>query len=102
MVALGWVLFRAHEISHAGRYYAALAGLAEAQPATTLLWSLLFQPYHVLCLLAGVVVVWGCPTAWDFTERQTLMKAAWAAVLFLLSIVLLATQQYNPFIYFLF
>lgn len=102
IVALGWVLFRAHDIAHAGRYYAALAGLATPQSATALLWSLMFQPYHVLSLAAGAVVVWCCPTAWNFTAQQTWPKAAWAGILFLLSIVLLATQQYNPFIYFLF
>ena len=89
-------------MTHAGRYYAALVGLAEQQPATSLLWSLLFQPYHVLCLLAGAVIVWMCPTTWKFTEQQTPIKAACGCALFLLSIVLLATQQYNPFIYFLF
>ncbi len=102
LVALGWVLFRAHDISHAAQYYAALLGLAETQPATRLLWILMFQPYHVLCLLIGAVIVWTCHTAWVFTEQQTPVKTLWGCVLFLLSIVLLATQQYNPFIYFLF
>lgn len=102
LVALGWVLFRGHDLPHVGRYFAALAGLAPPEPATALLWSLMFQPYHVLCLAAGVVVVWCCPTSWNFTARQTAAKAIWGGVLFLLSIVLLATQQYNPFIYFLF
>ena len=102
LLALGWVLFRAHDMAHAGQYYAALLGLAETQSATRLLWILMFQPYHVLCLLAGAVIVWKCPTAWSFTEQQSPVKAVWGCVLFLLSIVLLATQQYNPFIYFLF
>lgn len=102
VVTLGWVLFRAHDITHAGRYYAALFGQAEAQPATAVLWTLLFQPYHVVSLLTGASVVWGCPTAWNFTARMTTGKAIWAGILFLLSIVLLASQQYNPFIYFLF
>ena len=102
LVALGWVLFRSDDISHAGRYYAALAGRASPQPATALLSSLLFQPYQILILLVSAVVVWGCPTAWNFTEQPSAGKAVWGGVLFLLSIVLLATQQYNPFIYFLF
>lgn len=102
LVALGWVLFRAHDLEHAGRYYAALVGRGAVQPATALLWSVLFQPYHVLSLAAGAAVVWCCPTAWTFTEHPTTVKAVWAGLLFLLSIVLLASQQYNPFIYFLF
>lgn len=102
LVMLGWVLFRAVNLAHAGQYYAALIGAAESQPATALLWTLLFQPYHVLSVLAGFVVVWCCPTTWNFTEQQSAGKAIWAGGLFLLSIVLLASQQYNPFIYFLF
>lgn len=102
LVALGWVLFRGHDLPHVGRYFAALAGLAPPEPATALLWSLMFQPYHVLCVAVGAIVVWCCPTSWNFTARQTAAKAIWGGVLFLLSIVLLATQQYNPFIYFLF
>lgn len=101
-VTLGWVLFRAHNLPHAGQYYLALVGQAVTQPATALLWPLLFQPYHVLSLLTGAIVVWCCPTAWNFTERLTTSKAIWGGALFLLSIVLLASQQYNPFIYFLF
>ena len=50
-------------------------------------------------LQSSVVTVTPPP---DVRRRTVGQYAAWAAVLFLLSIVLLATQQYNPFIYFLF
>jgi alginate O-acetyltransferase complex protein AlgI len=102
LVALGWVLFRAHSLTHAGHYFAALGGLAEVQPATSLLWKVLFPPYHVICMCFGLLIVWFAPTAWRFTDHITLTKAIWGVTLFLFSIVLLALQQYNPFIYFLF
>lgn len=101
-VSIGWVLFRAHSLAHAVRYFAALGGIAEIQPATILLWSVLFPPYHVVCVIVCLALVWFAPTAWRFTEQITPAKAIWAECLFLFSIVLLALQQYNPFIYFLF
>ena len=102
LVALGWVLFRAHDFPHAGRYFAALVGIAEVQPATAILWSVLFPPYHIACVLVGLAIVWFAPTAWRFSEHITPGKAIFSASLFLFSIVLLSLQQYNPFIYFLF
>ncbi|MDB5391135.1 MAG: hypothetical protein JWM11_6781 [Planctomycetaceae bacterium] len=102
LVALGWVLFRAHSLTHAGHYFTALIGLAANRPPTVLLWSVLFPPYHVFCVLVGLIIVWFAPTAWRFSEQITPGKAVWAGSLFLFSVVLLALQQYNPFIYFLF
>jgi len=102
LVALGWVFFRAHDLHHIGCYFKSLFGLADSQPSTVLLWNLLFPPYHVACVILGLLVVWLAPTTWRFSERLTVLKAIWAAGLFLFSIVLLALQQYNPFIYFLF
>jgi alginate O-acetyltransferase complex protein AlgI len=47
-------------------------------------------------------VVWACPQTWDFTRRLTWPKAAFAAALLLLSLALMETQAFNPFIYFIF
>lgn len=102
LVSIGWVLFRAHDLNHAVTYFLAMLGLAETRPTTVLLSLVLFPPYHVLCVIAGLLITWIAPTTWDFTQHLTLTKALWGKVCFLFSIVLLATQQYNPFIYFLF
>lgn len=102
LVACGWVLFRATDLGHAGSYFAALLGVASPPPAAALLWGTMFQPYHILMIAAAAGITLFCPTAVDFCRKITPLKVVWAAGLFCLSIVFLATQQYNPFIYFLF
>jgi alginate O-acetyltransferase complex protein AlgI len=47
-------------------------------------------------------VTWFCPDTWDFTKRITLRKATWAFAALWASILVLCTQAYNPFIYFIF
>jgi alginate O-acetyltransferase complex protein AlgI len=47
-------------------------------------------------------VTWGCPQTWDWTRVLTVPKAVVVAALFVLSAVMLTTQAYNPFIYFIF
>ena len=55
----------------------------------------------VRLLLAGLIV-WSAPQTWDWTRTITLQKAAALIAVFVLSVGVLATQSYNPFIYFFF
>ena len=48
------------------------------------------------------MVVWFAPQTWDWTRRITWRKALIVIALLWLSIVVLTTQAYNPFIYFIF
>jgi alginate O-acetyltransferase complex protein AlgI len=50
----------------------------------------------------AALVVWGCPQAWDFTRRLTWPRACTSMAILWLAIVMLFTQSYNPFIYFIF
>jgi alginate O-acetyltransferase complex protein AlgI len=50
----------------------------------------------------AAAVVWGCPQTWDWTRRLTLGKVLACLALGALACVVLATQEYNPFIYFIF
>jgi alginate O-acetyltransferase complex protein AlgI len=47
-------------------------------------------------------VVWAGAQTWDWTQRLTLPKVALCFVLAWLALSALATQEYNPFIYFIF
>jgi alginate O-acetyltransferase complex protein AlgI len=67
-----------------------------------LLGGLLYQPYYVATFAAAAVVTWACPQTWDWTRTLSWPKAAVIVALFLLSAVVLTTQAYNPFIYFIF
>jgi len=48
------------------------------------------------------VIVWGCPQTWDWTRTIPLWKAAPIVLALLVSLAVLMTQSYNPFIYFIF
>jgi alginate O-acetyltransferase complex protein AlgI len=97
-----WVLFRADGLGHAGRYLAAMAGVSGAGPAAGLLAGFLYEPCFLLVMAAAAAIVWRAPQTWDWTRRLTPARAAAAFGVFLLALAVLATQGYNPFIYFIF
>jgi alginate O-acetyltransferase complex protein AlgI len=100
IVCLAWVFFRAPTLPAAVAYLQSMVGWDT--PATTLLAGIYSQPYYLLTLaLAGIVCV-ACPQTWDWTRRLSWPKAAWIVAVLLLALVMLSTQEFNPFIYFIF
>jgi alginate O-acetyltransferase complex protein AlgI len=53
-------------------------------------------------MLVAAVFTWAAPQTWDFTRRLTWSKAAWCMGVFAAAIAVLSTQEFNPFIYFIF
>ena len=53
-------------------------------------------------LLLAAGIAWGAPQTWDWTRRITPPKAIACLALLLLALSAMATQGYNPFIYFIF
>ncbi len=102
LVLAGWVVFRAPNIGSARRYLACMAGLGAASPADSLVGALVCKPYYIISLAAAAAIVWAGIQTWDFTQRLTLPKATACYALGWLALVILATQEYNPFIYFIF
>jgi alginate O-acetyltransferase complex protein AlgI len=102
VVLVAWVFFRTSDLSGALAHLRSLAGLGQAQPGADLLGGVLYQPYYLLCFALAALVTWTAPAVWDWTQHLTWPKALVCLGLFWLSLVLLATQAYNPFIYFIF
>jgi alginate O-acetyltransferase complex protein AlgI len=102
LVLVTWVFFRAPDTRHAFRYLGDMLAIGEPQAGAGLLGGIVYQPYYVLTVLAAAIIVWSAPQTWDWTRRLTLPKAAVIATAFAMSIMVLATQSYNPFIYFFF
>ncbi len=102
LVLVTWVFFRAADMPSAVRYLGFMTGLGEVDPGAGLVSGLVYQPYYLLTFLLAAVVVWACPQTWDWSRTLTLPKAVAAIALFLLSAVMLTTQAFNPFIYFIF
>jgi len=101
-VLLTWVFFRAPDLAGAWRYLAAMFGLADAAPAAALVGGVIDTPYSLLSLALAALVTWSCPQTWDFTRRLTAPRAALVVGLLVLALIAMASQGYNPFIYFIF
>ncbi|HEV8184879.1 MAG TPA: MBOAT family protein [Chthoniobacterales bacterium] len=102
IVLLAWVFFRAADLPRAITYLASMFGLGDAQPGAVLIAGIIYQPYFLLSLGAAAVVVWAGRQTWDWTQQMTLPKTATCFACGWLALVVLATQEYNPFIYFIF
>ena len=102
VVLFTWVFFRASDLPQAVRYVGDMLALGHPQEGAGLLAGIVYKPYYLGTFLLAGAIVWGAPQTWDWTRTLTLPKAAAVMAVFFLSVVVLATQAYNPFIYFIF
>jgi alginate O-acetyltransferase complex protein AlgI len=102
VVLVTWVFFRAADVPTAIRYLGDMAGMGPVRPGASLLPGIIYQPYYALTFAAAGLATWFAPQAWDWTRELTAAKAAAAFAVFVLAVVALTTQAYNPFIYFIF
>ena len=101
-VLVAWVFFRAPDLPGAIRYLADMLALGEPQEGAGLLSGIMYQPYYLGTFLVSAVIVWTAPQTWDWTRSLTLPKAGAILALLAVSAIVLATQAFNPFIYFIF
>jgi alginate O-acetyltransferase complex protein AlgI len=102
VVLVTWVFFRAPDLPAAGRYLASMTGVLNPGAGAALLSGIVYQPYYLLTFAVAATVTWTSPQTWEWSRTITLPKAVAVAGLFLLSTLMLTTQEFNPFIYFIF
>ena len=102
LVLITWVFFRAPDLPSAIRYLGHMGGIVGTHAGAGLLDGIVYQPYYLGTFLLAGVVTWGCPQTWDWTRVLTPPKAVAIAALFVVAAIVLTTQAYNPFIYFIF
>lgn len=102
IVTLAWVFFRAGDLHRAGEYLASMFACGHTAENNALLDGILLQPYYLLSFLVAGAIVWGGRDTWGWTRQITWGKLAVCLALFGLALIVLATQAYNPFIYFIF
>ena len=90
------------DVWHAFRYLGDMAALGTPRDSAGLLAGIIYQPYYATTFLLAGLIVWSAPQTWDWTRTLTLRKAAAVAAVFVVTVAVLATQSYNPFIYFFF
>ncbi|MFP6617147.1 MAG: MBOAT family O-acyltransferase [Candidatus Hydrogenedentota bacterium] len=102
IASIAWVFFRSENIAAAGTYLLDLVGMGERFPGAGLIHPIIHQSYYYAAFLTAGFFAWFMPQTWDFTRRLNFAKAAWCFGVFYLAIAVMVTQEYNPFIYFIF
>jgi alginate O-acetyltransferase complex protein AlgI len=102
VVLITWVFFRAADLPAAGRYLSSMFAMADVPGTAHLLAGIVYQPYYLLTFVAAAIVTWACPQTWDWSRTITAPKAVAVAAAFVMAAVMLTTQAFNPFIYFIF
>jgi alginate O-acetyltransferase complex protein AlgI len=102
LVLVSWVFFRAADLPAALDYLGRMFGIGEAGVAAPLLSALLLSPYLLLSFAIAAAVVWGGRQSWYWTRELTPVKIVVALALLVAAIAALSTQDYNPFIYYIF
>jgi alginate O-acetyltransferase complex protein AlgI len=102
IVLITWVFFRAPDVPQAVRYLGDMFALGDPQEGAGVLAGIVYQPYYLGMFLLAGAIVWTAPQTWHWTRTLTLPKAAAVLALLVLSVVVLTTQAFNPFIYFIF
>jgi alginate O-acetyltransferase complex protein AlgI len=102
IVLFAWVFFRAADLPAAWTYVKSMLGLSAAGSGAALIGGVIYQPYYLVALVAGCLIVWFTPQTWDLTRRMTWPKVALVLGAIALAVLALTTQSFNPFIYFIF
>jgi alginate O-acetyltransferase complex protein AlgI len=102
LVLVSWVFFRAADLGAAMTYLGRMAGVGDMASTAPLLDGLVLSPYLVLCFFAAAIVVWAAPQSWNWTRELRPARIAAVLSLLVLAVAALSTQDYNPFIYFIF
>lgn len=97
-VSLLWVPFRAHSLADTMNYLGFLLGSGGS--GAPLVWSSISSPYLLGSLLLAVLIAFAGRSSWELTRQLKAGRALMLLALLALSLSLLASQSYNPFIYF--
>lgn len=102
VVLVGWVLFRSPDMAVAWEYLRAMAGMAGGGVDGSVLGAVWRQPYLGMSFAVALGVAGFGVQTWDWTQRLSIAKAVVVVGVGSLALVALLTQDYNPFIYFIF
>ncbi len=102
IVLVSWVFFRASDLADAWHYLGCMLGWSTVHENAALIRGIIYQPFYVLMFAVAAGITWWMPQTWEWTRVITWPKAIIIVLLLALALVMLTTQAYNPFIYFIF
>jgi alginate O-acetyltransferase complex protein AlgI len=102
IVLFSWVFFRSPDLASSVAYCKSMLALGPFPFDAGLIAGIIYKPYYLLTFAIAAFVVWAAPQTWDFTRKITWPKLAWILITMSLAVTALTTQEFNPFIYFIF
>ncbi|HNS20648.1 MAG TPA: MBOAT family protein [Sedimentisphaerales bacterium] len=102
LVTLGWVVFRATDLSEAGRMLAILFWPQAAEGGSTLLSALIYTRGHLILMALCSLLVFQPVQGFDWVRRLTWLKVLILIVLFAVSVMTMFSQSFRSFLYFQF
>ena len=102
ILLITWVFFRAQSFGVAFAYLKSMFALNELAPSHQLLEASLLRPFNLIQLALCAITVWALPRTQHFLRELSLWKVVAGLCLFVVSVAMMLTQGYNPFLYFQF
>jgi alginate O-acetyltransferase complex protein AlgI len=102
VVLFGWVFFRAQDLPRALGYLSSMFGIAPSNASAGLVSGIIYKPYYIGAFGLATILIALLPDTWEWTQRLNRRKVLACATFFWFAVVVLVTQEYNPFIYFIF
>ncbi len=103
LMLFSWVLFRADSLTLAGHYYAAMFGLGQVSAGSYFVGASIYTPFRMLVLAVCAFLVFQPLQAHEWAQHpQTWRRLAILVPLFLVSLITMFGQAFNPFLYFQF
>ncbi len=103
LMLFSWVLFRADSLSAAAHYYAAMFGFGSASTASYFVGATIYTPFRLFVLAICALLVFQPLQAHDWAQQpQTWRRLAVVLPLFMISLIAMFGQAFNPFLYFQF
>ncbi len=102
VVLITWVFFRAETFPQATSYLGAMFGAQADSASAPLMSALLYGPRYLVVFALCALIHFRRLDTWDIAQAPAARHVIFAAVVLALSIVVMFTQTYNPFLYFRF
>ena len=103
LILFSWVLFRADNLTAAAHYFGSMFGLMPVADTAPLLGAAIYTPYRLLILVLCAGLVFQPLQAHDWAQRLVAWpRVALATPLFILALITMYSQAFNPFLYFQF
>ena len=101
-ILFSWVFFRAENFERAFFYLKAMFGLNDTTNAALILMSQVTRPIALLIISISFLFIFVLPNSGKILQKLTIGKVMIGIFLMILSLSMMFTQEFNPFLYFQF